>query len=72
MTAPDSLEDVKELLEGDWRIRWEGRTGSHYPPNYRLVEFEKPDDGADYTPVKQLHLLAKDYEEVEELRENDE
>lgn len=69
MTAPDSLDDVKELLEAGWEIRWDGRTGSDYPPNYRLVEFEK-DDGADYTPVKQLHLLAKDYEEVEELRED--
>lgn len=70
MSAPDSLEDVKELLDAGWEIRWDGRTGSDYPPNYRLVEFEKPDDLADYTPVKQLHLLAKDYEEVEKLREN--
>jgi hypothetical protein len=70
MSAPDSLEDVKELLDAGWEIRWDGRTGSDYPPNYRLVEFEKPDDMADYTPVKQLHLLAKDYEEVEKLRED--
>lgn len=70
MTAPDSLDDVEELLEAGWEIRWDGRTGSDYPPNYRMVEFEKPDDMADYTPVKQLHLLAKDYEEVEALRED--
>lgn len=70
MTAPDSLDDVKELLEAGWEIRWDGRTGGDYPPNYRLVEFEK-DDSTDYTPVKQLHLLAKDYEEVEALREDD-
>lgn len=69
MSAPDSLDDVKELLEAGWEIRWDGRTGGDYPPNYRLVEFEK-DDSADYTPVKQLHLLAKDYEEVEKFREN--
>lgn len=71
MTAPDSLDDVKELLEAGWEIRWDGRTGGDYPPNYRIVEFEKEDGQADYTPVKQLHLLAKDYEEVEKLREDD-
>lgn len=70
MTAPDSLDDVKELLEAGWGIRWDGRTGSDYPPNYRLVEFEKEGQHDDYTPVKQLHLLAKDYEKVETLREN--
>ncbi|WP_122090243.1 hypothetical protein [Halalkalicoccus subterraneus] len=69
MSAPDSLDDVKELLEAGWEIHWDGRTGADYPPNYRIVEFEKPDGMADYTPVKQLHLLAKDYEDVEKLRE---
>ncbi|ADJ14263.1 hypothetical protein [Halalkalicoccus jeotgali] len=70
MSAPDSLDDVKELLEAGWEIRWDGRTGSDYPPNYRLVEFEKDEQHDGFTPVKQLHLLAKDYEEVEKLRED--
>ncbi|MDL5362371.1 hypothetical protein [Halalkalicoccus sp. NIPERK01] len=70
MTAPDSLRDVKELLEAGWDVRWQGRTGSDYPPDYRLVEFEKNDDQVDYTPVKQLHLQEEDYEEVARLRED--
>lgn len=72
MTAPDSLSDVKELLEAGWDVRWHGRTGSDYPPDYRLVEFEKDDEQVDYTPVKQLHLQEEDYEEVAGLREDGE
>jgi hypothetical protein len=69
-SASDTLEDVKELLEANWQVRWDGRTGSHYPPNQRIVEFEKDLDDESYTRVRQLNLLAKDYQEVEKLREN--
>ncbi len=72
MTAPDSLNDVKELLEGGWEIRWDGRTGSDYPPNYLLVEFEKEEQRVDYTPVRQLHLQEEHFVEVEKLREDGE
>lgn len=68
-STSDSLKEVKELLEAGWNIRWEGRTGSEYPPNQRLVEFEKNLDDEPYTRVRQLHLLQKDYVEVEKLRE---
>lgn len=71
-STSDTLEDVKELLEANWKVRWDGRTGSHYPPNQRIVEFEKNLDDESYTRVRQLNLLAKDYEEVEKLREDDE
>lgn len=69
-STSDTLEDVKELLEANWKVRWDGRTGSHYPPNQRIVEFEKNLDDESYTRVRQLNLLAKDYEEVEKLRED--
>lgn len=69
-SASDTLEDVKELLEANWQVRWDGRTGSHYPPNQRIVEFEKNLDDESYTRVRQLNVLAKDYEEVEKLRED--
>lgn len=69
MSAPDTLRDVRELLEGGWQIRWDGRTGGHYPPNYRLVEFENTARYDSYIPVRQLHFLTEDFEEVEERRE---
>ena len=70
-STSDTLEDVKELLEAGWTVDWGGRTGAEYPPNQRLVEFEKSLDDEPYTRVRKLHLLEKDYEEVEKLREND-
>lgn len=72
MTAPDSLNDAKELLERGWEIRWDGRTGSDYPPDYRLVEFEKEQQQVDYTPVRQLHLQESHFAEVKTLREDGE
>lgn len=71
-STSDSLEEVKELLEAGWKVDWGGRTGSEYPPNQRIVEFEKDLDDEPYTRVRKLHLLEKDYEEVEKLREDDE
>lgn len=70
-STSDSLEEVKELLEAGWKVDWGGRTGSEYPPNQRIVEFEKDLDDEPYTRVRKLHLLEKDYEEVEKLREDD-
>lgn len=71
-STSDSLEEVKELLEAGWTVDWGGRTGAEYPPNQRIVEFEKSLDDEPYTRVRKLHLLEKDYEEVEKLREDDE
>lgn len=68
-STSDTLEEVKALLEAGWSIDWGGRTGAEYPPNQRLVEFEKSLDDEPYTRVRKLHLLEKDYEEVEKLRE---
>lgn len=68
-STSDTLEEVKALLEAGWTVDWGGRTGAEYPPNQRLVEFEKSLDDEPYTRVRKLHLLEKDYEEVEKLRE---
>lgn len=74
MTAPDSIDDLRALLKQGWEIKWDGRTGSDYPPNYRLVELERKKDQPHepYTPTRLLHLRAKDFETVEEkLRDGD-
>lgn len=71
-STSDSLEEVKALLESGWTVDWGGRTGAEYPPNQRIVEFKKSLDDEPYTRVRKLHLLEKDYEEVEKLREDDE
>lgn len=68
-STSDTLKEVKALLEAGWTVDWGGRTGAEYPPNQRLVEFEKSLDDEPYTRVRKLHLLEKDYEEVEKLRE---
>lgn len=68
-STSDTLEEVKALLEAGWSVDWGGRTGAEYPPNQRLVEFEKSLDDEPYTRVRKLHLLEKDYQEVEKLRE---
>lgn len=69
-STSDTLKEVKELLEAGWAIRWDGRTGGEYPPNQRIVEFAKSLDDESYTRVRKLHLLEKDYQEVEKLRED--
>lgn len=70
-STSDTLKEVKRMLEAGWTIRWDGRTGAEYPPNQRIVEFEKSLDDESYTRVRKLHLLEKDYREVEKLREDD-
>lgn len=69
-SAPYTLEDLEAELDEGWEIRWDGRTGADYPPNYRIVELEMDVEGEPYTRQRQLQLLDKEFEEVEKLRED--
>lgn len=70
-SEPYTLKDLNGELEDGWRIRWEGRTGSEYPPNHRIVELEMDLADEPYTRVRQLILPDEQYAEVEKLREGD-
>lgn len=70
-SAPHTLEDLEAELEEGWEIRWDGRTGADYPPNYRIVELEMDVEGEPYTRQRQLQLLATEFEEVEKLRDDE-
>lgn len=70
-SEPYTLKDLKSELEDGWRIRWEGRTGSEYPPSHRIVELEMDLADEPYTRVRQLILPEEQYAEVEELHEGD-
>jgi hypothetical protein len=70
-SAPYTLEDLEAELEEGWEIRWDGRTGADYPPNYRIVELEMDVEGEPYTRQRQLQLLEKEFEEVEKLRDDE-
>lgn len=67
--APDSLADVETLIEEGWDVRWDGRTGSEYPPAYRIVELEKQVDPEPYTRVRQFQVDEDDFETIEERYE---
>lgn len=70
-SAPHTLEDLEAELEEGWEIRWDGRTGADYPPNYRIVELEMDVEGEPYTRQRQLQVLAQQFEEVEKLRDDE-
>lgn len=53
----DNIETVRELLNGDWKIRRK-RTGREFPPNNRLVQVQREEY------MREYYLTQDDYREL--------
>lgn len=53
----DNIEEVRELLNGDWKIR-RRRTGREFPPNNKLVQVQHGQK------MREYYLSQDDYREL--------